>query len=83
MIRWTAFSDRAAARSSLDKLLAYPFDRLIVGHGMPLTAGGRKALARPTPGCCRRIAKVSVPRSRKQANKIRKEEYHDSICTKH
>jgi len=45
MIRWTAFTDRAAARRSLDELLALPFDRLIVGHGTPLTAGGREALA--------------------------------------
>jgi hypothetical protein len=45
MIRWTAFSDRAAARRSLDELLALPFDRLIVGHGAPLAAGGREALA--------------------------------------
>jgi hypothetical protein len=45
MIRCTAFSDRAAARRSLDELLALPFDRLIVGHGAPLAAGGRKALA--------------------------------------
>ena len=45
MIRWTAFTDRAAARRSLDELLARPFDRLIVGHGAPLAAGGREALA--------------------------------------
>ena len=45
MIRWAAFSDRAAARRSLDELLARPFDRLIVGHGAPLAAGGREALA--------------------------------------
>ena len=45
MIRWTAFSDRAAARRSLDELLALPFERLIVGHGEPLPSGGREALA--------------------------------------
>jgi hypothetical protein len=45
MIRWTAFSDRGAARRSLDELLALPFDRLIVGHGTPLGAGGREAIA--------------------------------------
>lgn len=44
MIRWAAFSDRAAARRSVEELLAQPFDRLIVGHGMPLAAGGREAL---------------------------------------
>ncbi|MFI5314441.1 MAG: hypothetical protein ACHQ6T_01965 [Myxococcota bacterium] len=45
MIRWTAFSDRAAARRSLDNVLARPFDRLVVGHGAPLSAGARDALA--------------------------------------
>jgi hypothetical protein len=45
MIRWTAFSDRAAARRSLDGLLALPFDRLIVGHGAPLSVGGKEAVA--------------------------------------
>ena len=45
MIRWAAFSDRAAARRSLDALLALPFDRLVVGHGAPLATGGREALA--------------------------------------
>ena len=45
IIRWTSFSDRKAARRSLDELLARPFDRLIVGHGEPLTTGGRDALA--------------------------------------
>jgi hypothetical protein len=45
MIRLAAFSDRAAARRSLDDLLARPFDRLIVGHGAPVVAGAREALA--------------------------------------
>jgi hypothetical protein len=45
MIRWTAFSDRAAARRSIDGLLARPFDRLVVGHGAPLAEGAREALA--------------------------------------
>ena len=45
MIRWTAFSDRAAARSSLDAALSLPFDRVIVGHGVPLSAGGKEAIA--------------------------------------
>jgi len=45
MIRWTAFSHRAAARRSLDDLLALPFDRLIVGHGSPLTEGAKEAVA--------------------------------------
>ena len=45
MIRWVGFTDRAAARRSLDELLAHPFDRLIVGHGAPLAVGAREALA--------------------------------------
>ncbi len=45
MIRWAGFSDRAAARRSLDALLALPFERLVVGHGAPLAAGAPEALA--------------------------------------
>lgn len=45
MLRWAAFSDRAAARKSVDAVLALPFDRLVVGHGAPLAAGAREALA--------------------------------------
>jgi hypothetical protein len=46
MIRWTAFSDRAAARRSLEAVLAQPFEHLVVGHGAPLRGDGRQALAR-------------------------------------
>ena len=45
-IRWTAFPDKAAARRSIDALLAVPFERLIVGHGAPLVSGGNRALTR-------------------------------------
>jgi len=45
ILRWTAFSDRKAARRSLNELLALPFDQLIVGHGKPVGAGAREALA--------------------------------------
>lgn len=45
MIRWTAFSDRAAARRSLDAVLARDFDRLVVGHGAPLERDARAAIA--------------------------------------
>jgi hypothetical protein len=44
-IRWTAFYDRAAARRSLDAVLALPFERLVVGHGAPLAAAAQPALA--------------------------------------
>jgi hypothetical protein len=44
IIRWTAFSDRAAARKSLDALLALPFDHIVVGHGAPVVTDAREAL---------------------------------------
>jgi hypothetical protein len=45
VIRLMGFSDRKAARRSIDDLLARPFDRLIVGPGAPLATGGREAVA--------------------------------------
>lgn len=44
VLRWTAFSDRAAARASLQRVLHLPFERLIVGHGAPLATGAQAAL---------------------------------------
>jgi hypothetical protein len=44
MIRWTAFSDGAAARRSLNEVLARPFERLVVGHGAPLEVNPKGAL---------------------------------------
>jgi hypothetical protein len=46
VLRWTAFTDRRAARRSIDSLLARAGDRLVVGHGQPLPTGGREAIAR-------------------------------------
>ena len=43
-IRWSAFSDRAAARKSVDALLALPFERIVVGHGAPVVEDARDAL---------------------------------------
>jgi hypothetical protein len=43
-IRWSGFADRAAARQSLDALLALPFDKLVVGHGAPVTHNAKQAL---------------------------------------
>ena len=37
--------DRAAARASLDAILAWDFDRVVVSHGDVLETGGRHALA--------------------------------------
>jgi hypothetical protein len=45
VIRWTGFDDRGAARASVDDVLGRGFDRLIVGHGEPLAAGARDAVA--------------------------------------
>lgn len=47
-IRWTAFPDRAAARRSVDALLALPFERLVVGHGTPIAARANEAFAAAT-----------------------------------
>jgi hypothetical protein len=45
MIRWTGFTDRRAARRSIDALMEHPFERLVVGHGEPIVEGARDALA--------------------------------------
>ncbi|MCB9740083.1 MAG: DUF4336 domain-containing protein [Deltaproteobacteria bacterium] len=36
MLRWTAFSDRRAARRSVDAMLDWPLQRAVLGHGTPL-----------------------------------------------
>jgi hypothetical protein len=43
MLRST-FRDRGAARASLDHVLAWDFDRIVVSHGEVLAHGGREAL---------------------------------------
>jgi hypothetical protein len=48
MLRWTAFDDRGRARESVDRLLALPFEHLIVGHGTPLASHGHELLATAT-----------------------------------
>jgi hypothetical protein len=45
MIRWTSFSDRKAARTSIDRLLALPFSRIVVGHGSTINEEARQALS--------------------------------------
>ena len=37
--------DRAAARRSLERILAWDFDRVVIAHGRVLDSGGRDALA--------------------------------------
>jgi hypothetical protein len=44
-LRWTAFSDRRAARRCVDQVLALPFERLVLGHGAPLVENARDVLA--------------------------------------
>jgi hypothetical protein len=44
-LRWTAFFDGAAARRDVDRVLACPFERLVVGHGAPLEVGARETLS--------------------------------------
>ena len=40
------FRDKAAARRSVDRVLAWNPQRLVCGHGEPLRAGARDAFAR-------------------------------------
>lgn len=44
-LRWTAFSDRRAARRSIDRVLALPIERIIVGHGNPISTAAREQLS--------------------------------------
>ena len=36
--------DRAAARRSIDRVLAWDFDRVVMAHGQVLDHGGKEAL---------------------------------------
>ncbi len=45
MLRWTAFDAPQAAAHSVDVVLGHAFERLVVGHGEPLTTGGHDAIA--------------------------------------
>jgi hypothetical protein len=44
-IRWLGFSDRRAARRSVEAILAEPIERIVVGHGTPLDGNAHDALA--------------------------------------
>jgi glyoxylase-like metal-dependent hydrolase (beta-lactamase superfamily II) len=37
--------DRAAARASLERILAWDFDRIVMSHGEVVPTGGRELLA--------------------------------------
>jgi Domain of unknown function (DUF4336) len=43
LFRW-GFRDRRAGRSSLERILDWDFDRIVVGHGEMVEQGGREAL---------------------------------------
>jgi hypothetical protein len=45
VIRWTGFDNRPAARRSIEALLAHPFDRIVVGHGAPVTVSAHETFA--------------------------------------
>ena len=44
--------DKGALRGSLDRILAWNFDRVIVTHGELLESGGREALRAAFDGIC-------------------------------
>ncbi len=44
--------DKAALRASLDRVLEWDFDRVIVTHGEVLESGGRDALRDAFAGVC-------------------------------
>jgi hypothetical protein len=45
MLHWIAISDRAALRRTVEKLVELPFERVVVGHGEPVIADARHAVA--------------------------------------
>lgn len=45
ILRWAAFSDKSRARQSVDKLLEFPIEKIIVGHGSPIIEDSRRVLA--------------------------------------
>jgi hypothetical protein len=42
IFRYRVLADRAALRESLDRILAWDFERVVVAHGEVLERGGRK-----------------------------------------
>lgn len=46
VIRKTSFPDEAAARKSIDAVLALDFERIVVGHGSVITQNPKEQLAR-------------------------------------
>jgi len=46
LIRWFFIRDRAAARASVQRILAWDFDRITLTHGQVLETGGHEAFAK-------------------------------------
>ena len=46
LLERVATRDRAALRASLERILAWPFERIVVSHGKPVEHGGREAFRR-------------------------------------
>ncbi len=46
VIRFTGFTQLGETRTSLERVFACPFERIIVGHGAPVVTDAREALAR-------------------------------------
>jgi hypothetical protein len=44
IFRYTVMKDRKAMRASLDRILAWDFDRVTVAHGEILESGGHRAV---------------------------------------
>lgn len=41
-----AFTDRRAARASVERILAWPAEKVLIAHGAPVTANGQAFLRR-------------------------------------
>ena len=52
--------DRRAARESLERILAWDFDRVVVAHGDVLESGGREALREGYAWLLRRGARTGA-----------------------
>lgn len=69
VLRWSSFDDKGAARLSIDALLAHDFEGLVVGHGDPIHAIGREALAAATSWLpeAKAPARLSAPKTTRPA----------------
>jgi hypothetical protein len=62
---WRAtFFNRRAARASLQRIVAWPIERVLIAHGVPVSASG-KAFVREAFGWLRGSGQVDAPRNRR------------------